>query len=147
MSKRKRDDPTSVKEFESLDHNKLAKSAYSLMMAKKSGWWNYYQLEHAFDDVVRRHREEIKKLKDELAKFTSENDLKLPDHIIKLVTENKETFECPCCKDDLFVKERDKYTITACGHFFCKQCLNDWTIGQKKDTCPSCRKKICRTNK
>ena len=43
--------------------------------------------------------------------------------------------ECPICFE--VIKKDEDIVETACGHKFCKKCLNIWT--ELEDTCPLCR--------
>lgn len=49
--------------------------------------------------------------------------------------------ECSICLNELVKGKSDIYTVDACGHQFCRGCINDWIEKIEKAKCPNCRGK------
>ena len=70
---------------------------------------------------------------------------RIPPHVrtmmLELATAKNEQWECPICRGDEIPNE--EYSITHCGHHFCRPCLDTW-LGQARavDQCPTCRVRI-----
>lgn len=122
----------------------LIKDIVKLEISKKTGWWSYFQSNETLENTIRKHHEKLKNLEKELSSHQLKtSELVLPDYIIKLINQNSTTFECPCCKEDLELAEKNSYIVTVCGHFFCKSCFEKWT--ETNYTCPTCRGKVVKT--
>ena len=48
-------------------------------------------------------------------------------------------FECPVCFLGLSKRNHEK---TICGHWICRNCIEEWVKVKKKNTCPLCRTPI-----
>jgi len=101
-------------------------------------WAKYY------DEVNRELRSDHRHY--ELYTRTS-SDVSIPSHIISEMKEMaaalKKKWECPCCLDFI---EDDALQITNCGHYYCKECLEQWkgtqkTNGKEKWECAVCKRK------
>ena len=90
----------------------------------KFAWAQYYNVlnERLHDD--RNHYAIINR---------SSADVSVPQHIkdelIAMATELKKKWECPVCFDMI---EDGNLEITNCGHFYCKECLENWKKAQKE---------------
>ena len=66
----------------------------------------------------------------------------LPEHIraefFAMAKELNKHYECPVC---LEMPGADNFTITTCGHFYCKPCL-ERTMAQPEPRCGLCRRKF-----
>lgn len=133
---------TKEKNYDAFSKEQLVKMIKNTEESKKQGWWQYYQMEKAYYDEMDRKVKFVKEMKE---KVDETSELQLPEFIIKKINDDKSHFECPVCKDEVDIKNREKYTITVCGHFFCKECLELWTKDNKN--CPTCRAFIVRNKK
>jgi hypothetical protein len=61
---------------------------------------------------------------------------------IKLAYEIVElnSYECSICLEDGDESENNNFIKTDCGHYFHKECLEEWTTNN--ETCPACRANI-----
>lgn len=128
-------------DFTKLSKEELTKECWKLDKKSRSGWRQYYRTLEEYDDDIHKHHAEMKKLKDMVTTMSSSNDgtIELCEYLETKILEGKKLFECPICKDDCETKEKGTYSMTVCGHFFCKSCYDGWIREQKRDTCPVCR--------
>ena len=60
---------------------------------------------------------------------------------------NADAHECPICKNDISPGKMS--ILTACKHYFCFSCLEQWKMIQStynRFTCPSCRTNLDKSN-
>lgn len=71
----------------------------------------------------------------------------IPVHIknqyLEMASQLQKKWECPCCLDTI---GEGNLTITNCGHFYCKGCLQqhqqaEQRMGRDKWACATCRRK------
>jgi len=61
----------------------------------------------------------------------------------KSVAESPIDTECSICFE---IPKTVDSCVTNCGHKFCKECLDNWTIHHKKSECPNCRSGLTCVN-
>ena len=101
-------------------------------------WANHYKyVETQLSDAISSHRRLI----------TVETEEAIPTHIKEEMKSMalllKKKWECPIC---LNMIEDGQLEITSCGHFYCRNCLdqhqdNSKAQGEPKWKCATCRKK------
>lgn len=52
---------------------------------------------------------------------------------------------CPICLDNWTTTGEHRICSLKCGHLFGLSCLNRWINSQTKKTCPTCKKKVVRS--
>lgn len=145
--KRKREE-YSNQQLQSKSKPELIGTITRLTSSKNAGWFNYYQTVDHYENCIRSKRKKIVDLQEQINKFQENTEIKLPDFLLKMANDGKDAFECPCCKDDLeLITDKEKYLVSVCGHFFCRECFKKWTGDRSNPNyyrCPTCRSQIIK---
>ena len=106
-----------------------------LRAQKKYAWFCVYD-QHAYQqDLVSRLYELTIRLKNDKQEEFPQH---LRNELIELAEKSNKKYECPVCLEHT---TRDTFSISYCGHIYCKDCL-----GKLKETnnpkCAVCRRKL-----
>ena len=103
------------------------------MRQKAFAWAKYYESIRGQIVIDRRHYTTIKEMN------VDSVPAHIKDEILAMGAELRKRWECPICMEMI---ESDSITITNCGHFFCKGCLDRYKTANVECNCPVCRRKI-----
>ena len=98
----------------------------------KAGWAKYYCEMEQNQGIQVVYYEQVKQLPvNDMTEYAQ-------SQIQELLIQLKKEIECPICLETINPKEIE---MTACGHKYCKQCINTIKAGANPE-CAICRTKI-----